>query len=103
MSEQQTNITVDAAYEAVDPRDFPAMMDVDRYGKRSNAFDKIISATHDHFWDPMDTKYIDFSQPFDLESEYLVDPAQSADLRTAVADRLDEKQKIKLVNVLYIP
>ncbi len=32
-----TNITVDAAYEAVAPDDFPAMMEVDRYGKRSTA------------------------------------------------------------------
>ncbi len=44
------------------PDDFPAMMEVDRYGKRSTAFDKIISATHDHFWDPLDKKYIDFSR-----------------------------------------
>ncbi|MEP0706634.1 ferritin-like domain-containing protein [Parvibaculum sp.] len=94
-----TNITVDAAYEAVAPDDFPAMMEVDRYGKRSTAFDKIISATHDHFWDPQDTKYIDFSQPFDMENEYLIDPAQNADLKTAVKDKLDEKQKIKLVNM----
>jgi hypothetical protein len=99
MANIESNITVDAAYEAVAPDDFPAMMEVDRYMKRSNAFDKIISATHDHFWDPMDKKYIDFSQPFDMENEYLVDPEQNADLKTAVADKLDEKQKIKLVNL----
>ena len=94
-----TNITVDTAYEAVAPDDFPAMMEVDRYGKRSTAFDKIISATHDHFWDPQDKKYIDFSEPFDMENEYLVDPDQNVDLKTAVKDKLDEKQKIKLVNM----
>ena len=99
MNKITTNITVDAAYEAVAPDDFPAMMEVDRYGKRSTAFDKIISATHDHFWDPQDTKYIDFSQPFDMENEYLVDPDQNPDLKTAVKDKLDEKQKIKLVNM----
>jgi len=94
-----TNITVDDAYEAVAPDDFGAMMEVDRYGKRSTAFDKIISATHDHFWDPQDPKYVDFSQPFDMENEYLVDPDLFADLKTAVGDKLDEKQKIKLVNL----
>ena len=98
MTEPQKNITVDDAYEAVDPKDFPAMMDVERYGKRSNAFDKIISATHDHFWDPMDPKYVDFSQAFDIDKEYLVDPMQNFELKTAVADRLDEQQKIRLVN-----
>lgn len=99
MSEIKTNITVDAAYEAVAPDDFPAMMEVDRYGKRSPAFDKIISATHDHFWDPNDTKYIDFSAPFDMERDYLIDPEMNTDLKTAVADKLDEAQKIKLVNL----
>jgi hypothetical protein len=52
-------ITKDNAYDALDPKDFPAMMEVDRYNARSTAFDKIISATHDHFWDPLDKKYID--------------------------------------------
>ncbi len=95
----QTGFTVDPAYEAVAPDDFAAMIEVDRYGKRSGAFDKIISATHDHFWDPMDTKYIDFSEQFDLENEYLIDPDQSFELKTAIGDKLDEKQKIKLVNL----
>ncbi|HVT24178.1 MAG TPA: ferritin-like domain-containing protein [Rhizomicrobium sp.] len=93
------NITKDPAYNAVDPDDFPAMLEVDRYGQRSTAFDKIISATHDHFWDPLDKKYIDFSEKFDIENEYMVDPQLNADLRTAIGEKLDEKQKIKLVNL----
>ena len=92
------NITTDPAYEAVAPDDFAAMIEVDRYGARSTAFDKIISATHDHFWDPLDTRYIDFAAPFDLENEYLMPPSMNLELQTAVADRLDEKQKIRLVN-----
>jgi hypothetical protein len=94
-----SNITKDPAYNAVDPNDFPAMLDVNRYGERSTAFDKIISATHDHFWDPLDKKYIDFSQPFDLEKEYLVNPGANSDLKTAIGDKLDEQGKIKLVNL----
>ncbi|MBV8801016.1 MAG: ferritin-like domain-containing protein [Alphaproteobacteria bacterium] len=93
------NITKDPAYNAVDPSDFPAMLDVNRYGQRSTAFDKIISATHDHFWDPLDMKYIDFHQPFDMEKEYLINPGLNGDLKTAIADKLDEKGKIKLVNL----
>ncbi|GGD06445.1 ferritin-like domain-containing protein [Pyruvatibacter mobilis] len=95
----QKSFTVDPAYEAVAPDDFGAMIEVDSYGSRSDAFDKIISATHDHFWDPMDTRYIDFSAPFDLDKDYLVDPDQSIELRTAIGDKLDEAQKIKLVNL----
>ena len=90
------NITKDPAYNAVDPNDFPAMLDTKRYGERSTAFDKIISATHDHFWDPLDKKYIDFSEPFDIENEYLVKPESSPDLKTAIGDRLDEKGKIAI-------
>jgi len=60
------NITKDVMYDAVAPDDFESMIELDRYEKRSTAFDKIISATHDHFWDPLDKKYIDFDEPFDM-------------------------------------
>ena len=93
-----SNITKDAAYDAVAPEDFGAMIEVDRYGSRSTAFDKIISATHDHFWDPLDPRYIDFDAPFDLENEYLMPPHMNLELQTEVGDRLDEKQRIRLVN-----
>ncbi len=93
------NITKDPAYNACDPDDFPSMMDVERYGQRSAAFDKIISATHDHFWDPLDKKYIDFSTPWDLDKDYLVDPATSPDMNTAIAGKLDERGKVRLVNM----
>ena len=66
------NITKDAMYDAVRPDDFESMLELDRYNNRSTAFDKIISATHDHFWDPLDKAYIDFDVPFDMENEPLV-------------------------------
>ena len=93
------NITKDPAYNAVDPHDFPAMLDPHRYGRRSNAFDRIISATQEHFWDPLDRKYIDYAQGFDIENEYLINPEANTDLKTAIGEKLDEKQKIKLVNL----
>ncbi len=60
------NITKDSMYDAVAPDDFESMLNLDRYGQRTDAFDKIISATHDHFWDPLDKKYIDFDEPWDM-------------------------------------
>ena len=66
------NITKDLIYDAVAPDDFESMLDLDRYNGRSTAFDKIISATHDHFWDPLDKKYIDFDEPWDMETQPLV-------------------------------
>src|SRR5712671_1142085 len=66
------NITKDLIYDAVAPDDFESMLELDRYNARSTAFDKIISATHDHFWDPLDPKYIDFSEPFDMETTMIL-------------------------------
>jgi hypothetical protein len=91
-------ITYDKAYDAVAPEDFPAMLEVPRYGRRSHAFDGIISATHDHFWDPFDRNYIDFDQPFDLTITPIVPLDMTIELRSAVGDRLDDSQKIQLTN-----
>ena len=91
-------ITYDKAYDAVAPEDFQAMLEVPRYGRRSNAFDGIISATHDHFWDPLDKNYIDFAQPFDMANIPIVPLDMVVELKSAVADRLDGRQQIQLAN-----
>nr|RAW03737.1 ferritin-like domain-containing protein [Aerococcus urinae] len=91
-------MTMDAAYEAVAPDDFPAMMDVDRYNNRSTAFDKIISATHDHFWDPLDKKYIDYSEPFDSENEFILPEEFIIELRLPSFEKLTHKQKVRFAN-----
>src|ERR1700690_4236642 len=100
----ETNLTKDPAYDAADPNDFPAMLDVERYGRRSTAFDKIISATHDHFWDPLDKKYIDFDEPFDLENEALMPEEQQRILRLPyVAEKLkDPKERIRFINHMQL-
>ena len=91
-------ITYDKAYDTVAPEDFPAMLHVARYGRRTDAFDGIISATHDHFWDPLDKNYIDFDLPFDMATTPIAPQEMVVELRSAVADRLDERQKIQLSN-----
>ncbi len=92
-------ITKDLIYDAVAPDDFHAMIDVERYGQRSQAFDQIIAATHTHFWDPLDKRYIDFDQPFDLENEMIIPEMLVASLRTdLVNDRLQGKERIRFVN-----
>ncbi|MDX2238356.1 MAG: ferritin-like domain-containing protein [Hyphomonadaceae bacterium] len=94
-------ITKDEVYDAVAPTDFGAMLAIDRHMNRSTAFDKIISATHDHFWDPLDKKYIDFSEPFDLENEqimpdYMVPALETDYVRDYFADK--PKERIRFVN-----
>jgi hypothetical protein len=92
-------ITYDKAYDAVAPDNFPAMLEVPRYGRRSDAFDAIISSTHDHFWDPLDKNYIDFDQPFDLTTTSIMPHDAIIELRCeAVTSRLDERQKVQLAN-----
>jgi hypothetical protein len=94
------NITKDAMYDAVAPDDFVSMLEIDRYDSRSPAFDKIISATHDHFWDPLDTKYIDFSEAFDTENQALMPeemfPALQTDyVKSALSN---PKDRIRFIN-----
>src|SRR5512146_564943 len=99
-----SNITKDAMYGAVAPNDFESMIELDRYEQRSTAFDKIISATHDHFWDPLDKKYIDFDVPFDLENEPLMPEEQQPILRLPyVAEKLkDPKERIRFINYMQL-
>ena len=92
------HITHDPIYYTVPADEFPAMLEVDRYGARTGAFDEIISATHDHFWDPMDSAYIDFETVFDVEREYVMPRDTVPELNSAVADRLDEGQQVRLAN-----
>ena len=91
-------ITKDNAYDAVAPDDFPAMLDVERYGRRSSAFDKIISATHDHFWDPLDKKYIDFDEPIDLKTVQILPDEFFPIFSTKLGEALTPEQHIHFAN-----
>jgi hypothetical protein len=94
------NITKDAMYDAVAPDDFESLLELDRYNNRSTAFDKIISATHDHFWDPLSKDYIDFDEPFDMESQPLVPEHLVVGLQTEyVSNHLsDPKMRTAFIN-----
>ena len=93
-------ITKDEVYDAVAPTDFGAMLEIDRHLTRSSAFDKIISATHDHFWDPLDTKYIDFNDDFkadetDFIPDWLVPALQTDYVTNSFADKPAERIRFK--------
>ncbi|MDB5417095.1 MAG: Ferritin, partial [Phenylobacterium sp.] len=84
--------------------DFESMLELDRYNARSTAFDKIISATHDHFWDPLDPKYIDFSEPWDMENDPLLPDDQVLSLGVPyVLEHLEKTgQKAKFINEMSL-
>ena len=94
------NITKDIIYDAVAPDDFESMLELDRYNARSTAFDKIISATHDHFWDPLDAKYIDFSEPFDMENTMILPEKMIGALQLDYVNEVlgTEKRRIAFAN-----
>ena len=94
------NLNYDPAYEAVAPDDFPAMLTPERYGRRSSAFDKIIAATHDHFWDPMDPKYVDFSVPFDISKELVMPEDTIIEFKCGVVDKVAPADRIKFGNMI---
>ncbi len=97
------NITKDIMYDAVAPDDFESMIELDRYEKRSTAFDKIISATHDHFWDPLDKKYIDFAEPWDMNEAMQPDDQIFALQIPYVREHLEKTgQKAKFVNEMTL-
>jgi hypothetical protein len=95
-------ITYDAAYDTVAPDDFPAMIQVPRYARRSTAFDSIISQTHDHFWDPLDNAYIDFDTPFDIDRQLIMPEDQMVELQCAVVDKVPAAQRIRFANDLML-
>src|SRR4051812_2653681 len=94
------NITKDIIYDAVAPDDFESMLELDRYNARSTAFDKIISATHDHFWDPLDAKYIDFSEPFDMAKTMILPEKMIGPLQLAYVNEVlgTEERRIAFAN-----
>src|SRR6201993_675586 len=92
------NITKDIVYEAVAPDDFESMLELDRYAARSTAFDKIISATHDHFWDPLDPKYIDFSEPFDMDGQQILPDEMFPIFLTKLGEQLKGRDHIRFAN-----
>jgi len=93
-----THITHNSAYNTVDRDDFRSMIEVERYGERSDAFDQIISATEDHFWDPLDPAYVDFTHEFDLRERTIMPRDFTVELNCAVADRLTPAQQVELAN-----
>ncbi len=92
-------ITKDTAYNTVASTDFKALMEVERYGDRSDAFDKIIAATHDHFWDPLDKRYIDFDDDFDINTQMIMPEEMLPSLQTEyVQNTLKPEDKVRFAN-----
>lgn len=80
------------------PESFAGLIRADRYGERSDLFDRLISETHTHFWDPLNPDYVDLRAPFDLRARPVMPFAMIPELNCAVADRLSEAERIAFAN-----
>jgi len=89
--------SIDPAYNTVNRDDFEAMIDVGRYQKRSPHFEEIIARTDEHFWNPEDPDYIRFDEPWSKD-ESILPFNMIVELQTAVADKLDDRQKVDFAN-----
>jgi hypothetical protein len=87
----------DPAYNTVARDDFAAMIDVGRYATRSSHFEEIIARTNEHFWNPEDPDYINYAEPLPPDTP-IVPLEMVPELQSAVADKLNEKQRIELAN-----
>jgi hypothetical protein len=87
----------DPAYQTVSRDDFPAMLELGRYARRSPHFEEIIARTEEHFWNPEDRDYIDLVTP-PKAGEPLLPLDFVVESHTAVWDRLDEGQRIAFTN-----
>ena len=87
----------DAAYNTVARDDFAAMIDVGRYATRSSHFEEIIARTNEHFWNPEDPDYINYAERLPADTP-IVPLEMVPELQSAVADKLNEKQRIELAN-----
>ena len=65
---------------------------------RSNLFSEIVSRTHDHFWDPNDPIYIDFSQTFPLLEKPIMPFETVPELCSSLANKLTATQQIAFAN-----
>ena len=96
MSQQ---ITKDQTYRAGPSDAFAEQIEVDRYGARNPVFDRYISSSDLHFWDPMNSDYIDFSKPFDMKNQMMVSEKLIPALQTnEVSSKLDGQTRIAFVN-----
>src|SRR5438552_1569261 len=97
-AQYETYTPPDPACGAADPDDFPAMIEPGRYARRSSDFEEIIARTEEHFWNPEDPDYVDFAAPFPTDQDTIVPTWFVLESNTAVWDRLDDGQRIKLTN-----
>ncbi|OUS24543.1 hypothetical protein A9Q99_24415 [Gammaproteobacteria bacterium 45_16_T64] len=92
------DIAPNSAYKTSDTTNLDDMIATDRYANRSDIFDDLIAKTNDHFWDPMDVRYVDYSEEFDIQSDFVLPPELFPEINTVQVQSLSDEMRLKLIN-----
>ncbi len=68
------------------------------FSKTRGGFSKVIAATDEHFWNPDDRRYIDFSLEFDLKNHAIMPFDTVPELCCDLRDELTPDQQIEFAN-----
>lgn len=85
-------------FKVVRANDFEAMVAVERYGPRNTSFDSMVSKTNEHFWNPHDSDYVDYTIKFDLNTQLVLPTEMFPEFRSPLIQVLDIASKIALAN-----
>lgn len=77
---------------------FPDRLTPGFFLDRSDIFTDIVARTHDHFWDPNDSAYIDFDVPFDMSGRSIMPLEMVPEMRSGIAQKLTPQQRISFAN-----
>ncbi len=68
------------------------------FASAGESFAGTIAATHRHFWNPDDRRYIDFSLPFDIDSSPIMPFSTVPELRSDLRNELSYSQQVAFAN-----
>src|SRR3569833_1004996 len=86
------------AFGTIVSDEFCALTDINRYGTRTDLFDRFIAETDAHFRDPADSRYVDFELPFALGSNTVLPFSMVPELHSSIALGLTPQQHILFAN-----
>lgn len=77
---------------------FDDRLNGDYFASAGKSFAGTIAATHRHFWNPDDSRYIDFSLPFDVDSSPIMPYSTVPELCSELRNELSERQQVAFAN-----
>ncbi len=96
-SDATQTVKNDASFVSFDGS-FDDRLTGDYFASAGRSFTGTIAATHRHFWNPEDSRYIDFSIPFDVERSPIMPFSTVPELCSDLRNELSERQQVAFAN-----